>query len=244
MAVCGFTLRTFIRSRQHRMLLAGWIGLALALILSSAVSLTVRAGAEGFQRPRTEPLAAPLILSVLILAGMRMVMALPTEVKANWVFRLRQPLVLADALEGAAAAFVVAGVLPGVLVAWLSATWLWGPLVGIQHALFVACVGTLVVQLLMRGVDKIPFTCTYYPGKAKFGKFWPAYLTAFTTLTYTAAAMEAAVLSSPQGYAVTIAVLSGVAILLRVLRRNDAERLPALRFEEEPVDAMTVLSFK
>ena len=241
-AVCGFTLRTLIRSRQHRMLLAGWLGLALALILSSMVSLVVRSGIRAFAHPRTEPLAAPLILAVLVLAGMRMIMALPTEVKANWVFRLGQPLDLTAALDGAAAALVIAGVLPAVLLGWVSATWLWGPLVGIQHAVFVGCVGYLVVQLLMHGVDKLPFTCTYYPGRAKFTRFWPAYLTAFTTLTYTAAALEAAVLSSPRGYAILIVGVGGAAAALRWSRRRGARRLPALRFEEEPVEQMTVVT--
>jgi hypothetical protein len=241
-AVCGFTLRTLIRSRQHRMLLAGWIGLALALILSSMVSLFVRSGIHAFDHPRTEPLAAPLILSVLVLAGIRMVMALPTEVKANWAFKLRQPRDLAHALDGAAAAFVVAGVLPAMLLGWVSATWLWGPLVGLQHALFVGVLGFMVVQLLMRGVDKIPFTCTYYPGRAKFTKFWPAYLTAFTTLTYTAASLEAAVLSSLRGYVVLVAVVGGMAVALRWSRRREAGGLPALRFEEEPAEQMTVVT--
>lgn len=241
-AVCGFTLRTMIRSRQHRMLLAGWMGLALALILSSMVSLVVRIGGSALEQPRTEPLAAPLILSVLVLAGIRMVMAIPTELNANWVFRLAQPASLADALDGAAGAFLVAGVAPGVLVGLFSALWLWGPAIALQHALFVALLGTGLTQVLMRGVDKVPFTCTYYPGKARFSKFWPVYLTAFTTCTYTAASIEQRLLQSPTAYALAIVMLAAAALTLWWLRRRDAERLPSLRFEEEPLDKVTVLT--
>jgi hypothetical protein len=241
-AICVFTLRTLIRSRQHRMLLAGWVGLALALIISSLVSLMVRSGTAALARPGTEVLAAPLILSMLTLVAMRMLMAIPTEVQANWVFRLHQSRQLADSLSGTAAAFAIAGVLPGVAVAMASATWLWGIRIGLQHALFVALLGALAAQLLMRGVDKLPFTCTYYPGKARFGKLWPLYLTAFTTSTYTAASIETLLLRSPRGYFAGVTVLGLTAYAVGWARRREAERLPALRFEEEPFDKMTVVS--
>ena len=44
------------------------------------------------------------------------------------------------------------------------------------------------------GIDKVPFTCTYVAGKARFVKLWPVYLTAFSFYTYTMASLEAALL--------------------------------------------------
>ena len=42
-AVCAYTLRTLVRSRQHRMLLALYFAVALALIVSGALPLALGA---------------------------------------------------------------------------------------------------------------------------------------------------------------------------------------------------------
>lgn len=240
-AVCLFTIRTLGRSRQHRMLLAAWIGLALALIVPSMLSLLSRGAVP---QPHPAVLVAPLIISALTLAGMRMLIALPVEIKANWTVKLREPVRLTDALHGVASAFAILGVLPAAVVAAVSAGFLWGPLLGLQHALFCALVGLITVEVLMRGVDKIPFTCTYCPGKARIGKLWPAYLTAFSFFTYVAAVAEASLLRYPRAYGIAAAMLGLTLATLVWLRHRDTTRLVSLRFEEEPLDALTVMSLQ
>jgi len=242
-AVCAFTLRTVARSRQHCMLLAGWIGLAMAFIISSILPVAVRGGWIAFERPHAAVLVGPLILSALTITGMRMLFALPVEIRANWTFRLREPVRVSQAVNGAEAALIVCGVLPGVVLALVSAGWLWGIAAGLMHAVFCGAMAMTAVQFLMRGVDKIPFTCTYFPGKAQIVKFWPLYLTAFTTFTYSAAFLEVALLQSPVAYAAAVFVLALTAGALAWSRRRDTALLPNLRFEEEPVDALTLMSF-
>ena len=149
-AVCAFTLRTAVRSRQHRMLLAVWIGVALALTISAAVPVVVRLGWKAFEVPRGALLVGPLIFSVLVQTGLRSLFAIPVEVKANWAFRMAEPVRLSEALAGGAAALTVAGVLPSMLLAFASAAWLWGPAAGVKHAIFCGAVGIVLVQVLMR----------------------------------------------------------------------------------------------
>ena len=48
--------------------------------------------------------------------------------------------------------------------------------------------GWLLVEILMMGLDKLPFTCTYFPGTSRVGTLWPFYLTGFVTYSYTVAA--------------------------------------------------------
>ncbi|HJR59250.1 MAG TPA: hypothetical protein VJ813_07630 [Vicinamibacterales bacterium] len=242
-AVCAFTLRTLARSRQHRMLLAGWIGVATAFIISSILPVAVRVGWSAFERPHAAVLVGPLILSALTITGMRMLFALPVEIRANWTFRLREPVTVSEAVNGAEAALVICGVLPAVVLALVSAGWLWGITAGLMHAVFCGVMAMTAVQFLMRGVDKIPFTCTYFPGKAQIGKFWPLYLTAFTTFTYSAAFSEVALLESPVGYGAAVVVLGLTGGALAWSRRRDTALLPNLRFEEEPMDGLTVMSF-
>lgn len=242
-AVCGFTIRTLIRSRQHRMILAIWIGVALALTISAALPMIVRFGMVVFDRPRSALLAGPLIFAALIQTGMRSLFAIPVEIKANWTFRLREPLRLAPALSGAAAAMIVCGAIPPVLLAFVTGTALWGPAIGVKHAMFCGVLATGFSQFLMRGVDRVPFTCTYTPGTAHIGKLWPLYLTMFSTATYGMASLEEEVLRSNQEFLITVSFFAIVSAALWWFRVREARQLINLRFEEEPGNGLTLVQF-
>ena len=174
--VCAFTLRTLARSRQHRMLLAVWIGVAIALTISAALPVLVRFGWAAFDRPRESLLVGPLIFAALVQTGMRSLFAIPVEIRANWAVRMAETPELGRTLSGASAALIICGVLVPALLALVSGTWLWGAKVGLMHAAFSGMIALALSQVLMLGVDRIPFTCTYSPGSAKIGKFWPLYL--------------------------------------------------------------------
>ena len=237
--VCAFTLRTAARSRRHRMLLAGWLGLACAVILGGTLPLVLQ-GWRAFETPRTVILAAPLVVTALTLVGMRMLFAIPSEIRANWTVRSGAPVTTRQAVDGAAAA-LMACVIPAVLLAWFSAAALWGLRVGFIHAAFCAALGVILAQLLAVDLDKVPFTCTYMPGKGKFVKLWPLYLTAFSTYTYTMASLEVQLLQHggiPQGLLILLALAVGTAYL----RYRRASELLNLRFEEEANETLTVLS--
>jgi hypothetical protein len=243
-AVCAFTLRTVVRSRQHRMVLAVWVGVAVALTISAALPGLVRFGWGALDRPREALLVGPLILAALVQTGMRSLFAIPVEIRANWAIRLSEPTRVSRALSGPAAALVVAGVLPAALLAWLTGTWLWGARIGVMHATYSGIAALILVQVLMRGLDKIPFTCTYSPGKARIGKLWPLYLTLFSSFTYTTANLEAELLRRPRAFVTGLILMAGVAGLLWVLRLRRSRELPGLCYEAEPDDAMTVVSVR
>ena len=239
-AVFAYTLRTVARSRQHRMLLAGWVGLALAMILSSSVPFIVRNGWDALARPAPVVLVAPLILAALTMTGLRMLFAIPTEIRANWTIR-SQPVPVTRAIDGAMAALLACGALPAVLLAFVSASLLWGAAVGAKHALFCAVLGVGLAEVLSMGLDKIPFTCTYMPGKGRLVKLWPLYLTLFSLYTISMASLEAALLRRG-GFFTAVGILAALALIATVIRRRRTAELPALRFEEEPLDALTLVS--
>lgn len=239
--VCAFTLRTLARSRHHRMLFAGWLGIAVALIVSSVLPQILTSGWAAFARPGVAVLAAPLILSALTLVGMRMVFAVPAEIRANWAIRLYEPPLPRHALDGAAAALIAAGVLPSALLAFFSAALLWGATIGLQHAIFCTALGILLAQLLATGLEKMPFTCTYMPGKAKIIKLWPLYLTLFSFYTLSMASLEVTLLRHATMWN-GIAVFAGFAATAAIVRWRQAVQVPRLRFQEEDSDTLTLLA--
>lgn len=241
-AVCAFCLRTLLRSRQHRMILAVWIGVAVALSISAALPVFVRLGMSALDRPRAGVLVGPLILAALVQTGMRSLFAIPVEIRANWAVRLGETPRLAQMVGGAAAALVLCGVLPPMLLAFATGAFFWGFGVGLSHAAFCGVLALLLVQVLMRGIDKVPFTCTYSPGKGKIGTFWPLYLTLFSMFTYGMAGTEAELLMRPRGLLIALAVLAVVATALWWLRMRRTKELHGLCFEAQPDDALTVIS--
>ena len=240
-AVFAFTIRTAARSRQHRMLLAGWVGLALALILSSVAGSFARHGWRLAETPGPVLLAVPLILAALTMTGLRMLFAIPTEIRANWTIRTRQPIPVSGAIDGATAALIVSGGLPAMVIAFASGTMLWGAKIGAMHALFVGVLVVLLAEVLSFALDKVPFTCTYMPGKGKIVKLWPLYLTLFSFYTGGMASLETQ-LFRRGGFGKTIVIFLILAAVASFLRRRRSSELPDLRFEEQPADALTLVS--
>lgn len=244
-AVCAFTIRTLIRSRQHRMLIAVWIGVALALTISAALPMMIRFGWVAFDRPRAALLCGPMIFAALIQTGMRSLFAIPVEIKANWTFRLREPVQLGAALSGASAALIACGVVAPMLLALATATWLWGPSIGVQHAMYSGVLAIALSQFLIRGVDRIPFTCTYAPGSAQISKLWPLYLTLFSFYAYGMASLEEHLLrTGVHAVSTALAIITCLAVALWWARGREVNQLINLRFEAEPSDKLTVLSFQ
>jgi hypothetical protein len=237
-AVCAFTLRTLARSRQHRMLLCLYVALALAFVLSAIVPLVLRGDPAALARPGVAVTSAPLIVMFFVLVGLRALFAIPIEPKANWTFRLREPQDRRAAVAGVRRALIRACVLPVTLAAGLSVGIPWGARLGLAHALFCALMGILLTELLLIRFCKVPFTCTYFPGRARVRTLWPFYLIAFTTYTYTAGALEADILlRNLRAYTIFCLVVAFAIAALKLVRTLWLTRAAGLSFEEPDPDA-------
>lgn len=237
-AVCAFTLRTLARSRQHRMLLCLYVAVALAFVISGVVPLVLRGDPAALARPGVAVTSAPLVVMFFVLVGLRALVAIPIEPKANWTFRLLEPGNRRAVIAGVRRALIVACVLPVTLAAGASVGIPWGARLGLAHALFCALMGILLTELLLIRFCKVPFTCTYFPGRARVRTLWPFYLVAFTTYTYTAGALEADILLRSFKAYTTFCLLVAFAIAALALARTLwLTRAAGLSFEESDPDA-------
>lgn len=236
-AVQLFTIRTLLRSRSHRMLLGLYLGAALALFALLVGPVAARRGFAGLAEPSVPLLAAPLVLQFFLLIGANVMAAIPVEPKANWPFRLLEPADRVAAINGVRAAWLMAIAAPIAIAAGASAAWLWGPGIGLVHALFCAGMSWLLVELLLLRVRKIPFTCTWFAGQSR-AKMWPFFMLACSTYCLTSAAIERAALDQPRALAALFAGLATVIGVLTVVRARALTAPPGLRFEEEDPDAV------
>jgi len=87
-AIVLFSARTLARSRQHRVVLALYLGLALAIVIAATRSpeAVQRAGTRSLE-VGLPALIATIVSMILTIIGVRIVFALPQELRANWAFR-------------------------------------------------------------------------------------------------------------------------------------------------------------
>lgn len=238
-AIAGFTLRTVARSRTHLMLLAIYVGVAAALVVTASVPLVARRGFVAFQSPSVPLLSTPLVFYFFVLCGLRAIFGIPVEIKANWVFRLHaSDEEMVAAISGVRTALLLAVVIPVALAAGVSGMLLWGGRIGTIHGVFTAALGVLLMDVLLTGLRKVPFACTYYPGRARARTMWPFYLVAFTTYAYSLARLELATFGRPALLAGSLGVIASLVAGLAFVRHRVLRQPPGLTYEEEDPDSI------
>jgi hypothetical protein len=176
----------------------------------------------------------PLVFYFFILSGMRALFGIPTEIKANWVFRLsapedRMPAVIA----GVRLALLLAVVAPIAIATGLLGIAIWGPGTGAIHLGVTAALGMLLLDVLLVGLRKIPFACTYYPGRSRAPTLWPFYVVTLVIYAYGLAAAERAAMTSRLLLGVVLASIAAVSAGLAHLRKLNLQWPPGLIYEEQ-----------
>jgi hypothetical protein len=109
------------------------------------------------------------------------------------------------------------------------------------HLIVLFLLGTLLVELCLLSFPKVPFTCSYLPGKANLQiAFWSGLLLLFQ-LVSTGARFESRVMNHPLSYALMILLLAVSLAGLRALTAARERRGGEVVFEEEfPVDLVSL----
>ena len=232
-----FVVNTLVRSTKHRLYLATYAGVGFALAAFGILEVLVHTVRRNFSavlfQPNEALLAIPLILSFFLLSGMRMVFTVPAELRANWVFQLTEDESWLDCCKGARKAMVLSAVLLLLLLFPLYAV-LWGWHIALQHLIFGLMLSLILAELLLMNFRKVPFTCSYQPGKAYITVLGVFYWFAFTTYAYTMATLERWLLHDMVRWIVfivfTLVVLGG----LFLWRKTRLVEGPGLIYEDEP----------
>jgi hypothetical protein len=249
-AITAFTLRAISRSGRHTMLMAIYVGIALALVATALITDVARFGQAALTGPMVEwtrrvgpPLAvlmAPLMVSAAIAAGVRVVITVPAEMPARWIFQTTALAVRrADAAVHKTMLLIV--LLPVVGIAWTSAAILWDRQVALAHAAFCASLALALAELLLLGFRGVPLTRQYVPGRSRILVLWALYLSAFFTYTYSMSALERALFVFGGSAAVYQAAeaFTGIAIALWIWRKIKIRSAGEVPYEAaEPDDEM------
>jgi hypothetical protein len=170
-AIGQFSVRTLARSRQHRLIWAFYLGLGLACTillvqaLKDEIEMSGAAGSHLWRGANAPLLAASLMMMILSVVGLRVVFAFPLELRANWIFRAVGIQDGPSMLAAQQRALALLAVAPVWLVTALVCLRLWPWEQAAAHLICLGLFGMMLVDAALYGFRKIPFACSYLPGK-------------------------------------------------------------------------------
>jgi len=236
-AIVLFSVRSLTRSRHHRVAFAFYLSIVFAIALSSLK--------EAMSTPTLHPLTPDFLMSTLMMmclavVGLRSVFSLPISLNANWVLRVTQLYPSENYIAAARRTLITLAILP----VWLCSALLslcFRPLhLSAAHLTVLALVGFILTDLSLIGVSKIPFACSYLPGKSNIQYIFWGFLVIFFPIAKMFANYEQRALHLSFQYVSMISALAAVGIELWVFNRHHA-RSAVLYYEELPPEVITTL---
>jgi hypothetical protein len=227
-----FSWHTLARSARHKLFAAAYLAAGGLLIYTSIAPLLARPAAWIFRGPSGPLLSLQFVLSFFVLVGLRAVFAIPAELRANWVFRLTAAGDVSRYLAGVRRMLAVVVVIPLSAALTVPHALVWGPRVAFLHGVFGVLWALVLIEVLLLGFEKLPFTCSYVSGKGNVKVFWPVYLFAFAVYAYAFSAIELNALRTWGASAALIATLLVVLVALALYRRRSLSRRSGFVFDE------------
>jgi CubicO group peptidase (beta-lactamase class C family) len=230
-AIGQFTVRTMARGKQHRLILGFYLGIGLAF-----TSLLLKGSQPAVNDPWRETSvlwSASLMMLLLAAVGTRAAFALPLDLRANWVFRVIGTRAGLETLDASRRALLLLSVAPVWLVTAVLCLGIWPGRQNIAHLVILGFLGMIAADLCLLRFQKIPFTCSYLPGKSRFHMALLVALGLLLTGPETAL-LERHALRQTGSMVVILALLALVWMAVRCTTSALAKReKQELRFEEE-----------
>jgi hypothetical protein len=214
-----FTGAILARSNKHRMFLAGYWSLGLALGLVAGLV----PGLHGISFSEQGVRGLPFLLAFFTISGLRVVFQFPAELNANWLFQIAEADWGRTARRATRLRILASGLVPALLLFLPLEIAYWGP-VGLFHVFLQCLSGLLLAEVMFWTFDKVPFTCSYFPGRMNLALLVVLYLYGFTTYSFRMADIEQWIEANPaRGSMLIVAAI--VALLLIWRWKTDTEMI-------------------
>jgi hypothetical protein len=236
-AVILFSIRALIRSRQHRVAFAFYLAIVGAIAISTVQT--------GIALPATHALSQDFLFNTILMMsltviGLRSVFSLPISLNANWVLRITQLRPTPEYTAATRTSILLLAVVPIIVVsAVLSITF--RPLHQVAaHLVVLLLIGYILADLSLIGFYKIPFTCSYLPGKTNIQFIFWGFLVLFSITAIWFVSLEQNALHSLSQFLCMAGSLLAIVGALRGFNHHQAKSA-AIYFEELPTEVLTTL---
>ncbi len=190
-AVFAFSLQTLRRSRYHKLIASFCAGMALVLALSAAGPILVthlRPGREWELWQIQSLLAVPLVLGAALVLSLCYIFQIPAELRANWIFRMAEGLQRRELLNAAESLLILCGLAPVLLASLPLEVAALGWPVALAHSALAAALLLLFIESRLVEWSKIPFACSYIPGRSNIwqsiGKCFALFVLLIPAVTF------------------------------------------------------------
>ena len=197
--------------------------------------LQVIGGGRAGDRPLSDTLLFSLtfILCFFTLVAVRTTVTLPIAHEANWVWRLTEQEKKHHYFSGLRKGLFFFPLLPLFVLLLLFYGYFWDWSKAGLHCLFGLATAWLLAEGLFLRFQKIPFTCSFMPGKARIQYFWLVYLAAFLVFVNSFSWLEGILFRYPEGFYIYFGVAAGLIAGVRLYQHLLFYRRTPLIYEEK-----------
>jgi hypothetical protein len=244
-AYTRFTTTTLRRSGLHQVVFCSISAIGVAIAINSAIGFetgsTPRAQAAIAWRFVEAMLEMPLVVFFFSVAAVRTALLLPLDVRANWVFRLTEdPAMQPELLSAIERCLIWLAIVPYVALAFAIQAVVLGAATAVRAALPTALLGLVLVEWVLKRWRRIPYTCTYIPGKRPLAHGVLLTLAAFVVFINIGGGLIHGSLDRPLRYLLLCGALLSAVIFLRRARLSHSTDAP-LEFEDTLPDEVTII---
>jgi predicted permease len=218
-----FIEKIAVRSRHHQILTALYVGVGIALAASSLFLLDRRSVSTfPFRLSPRGALEAPIILTFVLIVGLRATFKAPYEIAANWLFQTAGDGQGGHFLKAVRKWVFLYRIVPLFAVVAVFEFALFDAITASAHLSFDLVMAAVLVEVFVFSFDKVPFTCVEATGKIQMAGLAAGYLFAFTAYVGIVGAIKGRITASPLRTTLFIAVVSILLVLIAKRRRSKA----------------------
>jgi hypothetical protein len=243
-ALFEFVGKTLSRSRLHQIYFMGFIGAGLAFVIREIAGIVSSQGWEGLMQSTLTLQAIPLGFTFFVLIGIRLIYTVPAEISANWIFQISDGAKFPESLCALRRAMLIQVLLPVQMVFFLMSCIFQGWSIAFPTLVFGLLLSLLWLEGLFLRWNRVPFACTYQPGKAKIQILWPLYWGLFYFYSSVMASLESCLL---QNSAAFLTVCGLMLMGTWGIRKYARSRVPAFHspaYDAEPNPTFQLLNLE
>lgn len=241
-AVFNFYGKTLKGSMFHKMRVASFLAVGFGFVLIQIVTRNLLE--NDFGRINRTMLSIPFVLIIFLLLGVRRTVNIPVKLPANWIFRLTEWPSVRHYFSGLRKGILFLNVLPLFIGLFSFYALFWDAGTALSHCFFSLAVAVLVMEVFFLVFSKIPFACSWLPGKEKIQLFWLLYLVLILSFVNLITWIELQLLRSPSGFSYFYGSLLFVLIGIRIYQVLFFYRGIRIQFEERLEPVMVDLSYE